>query len=90
MTKKYSADPKVAERYSVHITTLYRWDRNARLNFPKPIRINGRKYRDVEQLDAWDRSHGLEGPASDESVERRDGDSETRSTAETSGRAVQR
>ena len=56
MTKQYLPDAKVAERYGVHITTLFRWDRDTRLNFPKPIRINGRKYRESAALDDWDRS----------------------------------
>jgi len=53
---QYVPDSKVAKRYDVHATTLFRWDRNPQLNFPKPIRINGRKYRDVAALDEWDRS----------------------------------
>lgn len=90
MAKSYMPDRRVAQRYGVHITTLYRWDLNPQLDFPKPIRINNRKYRDVEQLNAWDRSRGLEGSVSDQCVERGDGDNETRSAAETAGRAVQR
>jgi hypothetical protein len=48
-------DPIVAkERYGVSAMTLWRWDHDPELNFPKPIRIRGRKYRDAEQLDAFD------------------------------------
>lgn len=61
MIKHYLPDARVAQRYGVHITTLFRWDRNRQLSFPKPIRINGRKYRSVEQLDAWDRARGVDG-----------------------------
>ena len=35
----------VCRRYSVSDMTLTRWDRDARLDFPKPILIRGRKYR---------------------------------------------
>lgn len=64
---KYLPDSQVAERYCVHATTLYRWDRDEQLGFPKPIRINGRKYRDVAALDDWDRSRaGAPGAASSE------------------------
>ena len=49
-------DPKVCERYSVTSMTLYRWDSNPALNFPKPIRINRRKYRDQAELEAWERT----------------------------------
>jgi hypothetical protein len=48
-------DPLVAERYQVHLRTLYRWDDRPALGFPKPIRINGRKYRRVNQLETWER-----------------------------------
>jgi len=57
MASKYLPDGKVAkERYKVCLSTLYRWDHDPRLGFPKPIRINGRKYRDEDELDAFDRA----------------------------------
>ena len=34
--------------------TLWRWDRDPQLHFPKAIRIRGRKYRDQGELDAFD------------------------------------
>ena len=49
-------DSKVRERYGISGMTLYRWDRDDSLNFPKPVRIRGRKYRDEAQLDAFDTS----------------------------------
>ena len=48
-------DPQVAQRYNVHLRTIIRWDKQPALGFPKPIRINGRKYRRVEQLENWER-----------------------------------
>ena len=48
-------DRLVAEqRYHVVVRTLERWDRTPGLGFPPPIRINGRRYRSVTELDAWD------------------------------------
>jgi len=38
-------DSKVAKQLGIHIKSLIRWDRRSELNFPKPIYINGRKYR---------------------------------------------
>jgi len=38
-------------------STLYRWDRNPQLGFPKPVVINGRKYRDEQELEDFLRSH---------------------------------
>ena len=34
--------------------TLWRWDHDPNLKFPKPVRIRGRKYRDEAELDAFD------------------------------------
>ena len=63
------ADPKkvlipdrvvARERYSVHPHTLRRWDQNPALQFPPPVYINGRRYRDADKLDAWDRMNSRE------------------------------
>jgi hypothetical protein len=45
---------KASERYDVSVRTLSRWDEVPELNFPPAILIRGRRYRDVERLDAWD------------------------------------
>ena len=52
--KKLLPDPKVCERYNVTPMTLWRWDHDPDLNFPKPIRIRSRKYRDERELEAFD------------------------------------
>lgn len=33
--------------------TLWRWERDPRLNFPQPVRINRRKYFRQSDLEAW-------------------------------------
>jgi hypothetical protein len=38
-------DAKVAKQLGIHIKSLIRWDRRPDLNSPKPLYINGRKYR---------------------------------------------
>jgi hypothetical protein len=48
-------DSHVAQRYKVDPRTLDRWDRRPELNFPKPIRINHRKYRYLHELETWER-----------------------------------
>ena len=48
------------ERYCVHPHTLRRWDKNSALDFPPPIYVNGRRYREAEKLDAWDRKNSRE------------------------------
>ena len=48
-------DPLVAERYNVTPRTIHRWDRQPDLGFPRPVFINGRKYRRLNQLENWER-----------------------------------
>jgi hypothetical protein len=38
-------DSKVARQLGVHPKSLPRWDARPELKFPKPLYINGRKYR---------------------------------------------
>ena len=51
---KLIPDPAVCRRYGVSSMTLYRWDHDPELNFPKPIYIRGRKYRPADRLDEFD------------------------------------
>jgi predicted DNA-binding transcriptional regulator AlpA len=53
---KLIPDPAVARRYGITLRTLYRWEKNPTLGFPPAARINGRKYRRVDDLAAWDRA----------------------------------
>jgi hypothetical protein len=53
-------DPKVCNRYGIHYSTLRNWDLDPKMEFPKPIRINKRKYRDEEELDQFDRDRAAE------------------------------
>jgi hypothetical protein len=47
-------ESKVAKRYGVCKKTPSRWDQHPELGFPPVVWINGRKYRDSYQLDAFD------------------------------------
>jgi hypothetical protein len=59
-SRRLIPDPVVARhRYGVSLRTLPRWDERAELGFPKPIWINGRKYRDEIELDAFDRRQAV-------------------------------
>jgi hypothetical protein len=53
-------DPAVAKRYGVHPFTLRRWDENPDLGFPPLVLVNGRRYREVAKLDAWDKKNSRE------------------------------
>ena len=52
--KRLLPERKVCERYGVTPITLRRWDQDPRLNFPKALVIRKRKYRDADELDAFD------------------------------------
>jgi hypothetical protein len=52
-------DPKVAKRYDVTTRTLPRWDDTVGLDFPRPIVINGRRYRRRSELEQWERSRAV-------------------------------
>ena len=44
----------MAARYDVTDMSIWRWKRDPRLNFPKPIRIGRRKFWDEAELIAWE------------------------------------
>ena len=52
--KQYLPEKQVRDRYGVSEMTLRRWDATPELGFPKPLRIRERKYRAVDELDAFD------------------------------------
>ena len=52
--KRYLPEPKVCERYGVSHMAPRRWDADPELDFPKPIIIRGRKYRDLDALEAFE------------------------------------
>ena len=45
---------RVRARYDVSDMTVWRWLRDEKLNFPKPLIINGRRYWPEAELDAFD------------------------------------
>jgi len=47
----------VRARYGISDMSLWRWLRHPNLNFPRPIRINGRRFWKRADLEAWDSSH---------------------------------
>jgi predicted DNA-binding transcriptional regulator AlpA len=45
---------KVSSRYGVSSMTVWRWEKDSALNFPQPIRINGRRYWRIADLQAFE------------------------------------
>ena len=60
--KKLLPEPRVCERYGVCDMTLRRWDADPSLDFPRPFKIRGRKYRDAGELDAFDERQRMVAP----------------------------
>jgi predicted DNA-binding transcriptional regulator AlpA len=46
-------DPEVARTLGVTLMTIYRWDHDPSMGFPKPIRLKTRKYRSAKELTEW-------------------------------------
>jgi predicted DNA-binding transcriptional regulator AlpA len=46
-------DPEVARQLGVTLMTIWRWDHDPSMGFPKPIRLRTRKYRRASDLIAW-------------------------------------
>jgi predicted DNA-binding transcriptional regulator AlpA len=58
--KQFITRKKVLERFGgISVMTLWRWERDAKLNFPQPTEINGRKYFDLAEVEAWERQRAL-------------------------------
>ena len=51
---RYATGPEVMKRYSITGQTLIRWTRDETLGFPQPLRIRGRNFWNVAELDAFD------------------------------------
>ncbi|WFS23934.1 helix-turn-helix domain-containing protein [Rhizobium rhododendri] len=46
--------PQVQRRYQITEMTLWRWQRDKRLNFPMPMRVNRRRLYLEQDLVAWE------------------------------------
>jgi hypothetical protein len=60
VSRRLVPDAEVCRRYNVHTSTLRNWDLNPAMGFPKPIRINNRKFRDEAELDRFDAERAAE------------------------------
>jgi predicted DNA-binding transcriptional regulator AlpA len=47
---------KVRGRYNVSDMSIWRWCRDDSLKFPEPIRINGRRFWRLSELEIWEKS----------------------------------
>ncbi len=57
MERRYITPKQVRERFgSISPMTLWRWERDEKLSFPKATAINKRKYFDVSEIETWERA----------------------------------
>lgn len=56
----YLPAQKVRARYGgISDMSLWRWLKDPRTGFPQPIRINGRRFWSVADLETWERERAL-------------------------------
>ena len=53
---RYLTGPQLCARYSISDMSLWRWLRDDALGFPHPLRINGRRFWKIADLEGWEAS----------------------------------
>lgn len=56
MSDLFLTGPQVLTRYQITAMTLHRWQNSNKLNFPKPMIINRRKFFKETELIEWERA----------------------------------
>lgn len=51
----YMTSAQVRDRFKISDATLYRWERDEALSFPKPFQAKRRKLYDEAKLNEWER-----------------------------------
>jgi predicted DNA-binding transcriptional regulator AlpA len=51
--KRWTRNAALARYLNVSAMCLWRWQRDPRMNFPKPVRINKYAYTDLADVDQW-------------------------------------
>jgi predicted DNA-binding transcriptional regulator AlpA len=55
--KQYIVRRKLRARFGgISDMTLWRWEHDRKLAFPRAIAINGRKYYDLAEIEEWERT----------------------------------
>lgn len=55
MPTNYFTSPQVQARFGISEMSLWRWQQDPKLDFPKPMIVNGRKYFAEDELVEWER-----------------------------------
>lgn len=51
----YYIGRNLMDRYQITSTTLWRWQQDPKLEFPAPVKLNGRNMWASEDVHAWER-----------------------------------
>lgn len=51
----YLSGPQVLQRFGISEMSLWRWEKDEALRFPKPMRIRNRKFFRLADIEAWER-----------------------------------
>lgn len=54
-----NSSKQVLERYDISRSSLYRWQEDKKVSFPRPIKIGAKLYWRESDLDAFDQAKGL-------------------------------
>jgi hypothetical protein len=65
-------DSVIARYFHVHVKSLPRWDRRPDLDFPRPVYINGRKYRRWEEIREFERRSAVAHASKAENLKQND------------------
>jgi len=58
-TETFLSRSQQARRWSVSKRSVERWGEDEQLGLPPEIEINGRRYRRLSELEAWERSRAV-------------------------------
>lgn len=67
--ERHQPAKQVCSRYGITARTLYRWLHDQRLDFPKPLRVNNRRYFAEYELVVWEQRQLAKNPALSPKVE---------------------
>ncbi|SOE18584.1 AlpA family transcriptional regulator [Hoeflea halophila] len=51
----YLTGPQVQQRFGISEMSLWRWANDDSLQFPKPMKIRGRKFYRLDEIERWER-----------------------------------
>ena len=61
--KQYISRRKLRSRFGeISEMTIWRWERDEKLGFPKALTINGRRYYDIAEIEGWEHKRAAQAP----------------------------